>query len=54
MQAGWETVEFASLYAEHSRSIFYLALRISQRRMPKPTGQEASNQTTAGSGASMG
>ena len=27
MQAGWETVEFASLYAEHSRSIFYLALR---------------------------
>lgn len=27
MQAGWETAEFASLYAEHSRPIFYLALR---------------------------
>jgi RNA polymerase sigma-70 factor (ECF subfamily) len=26
-QAGWATSEFADLYAEHSRAIFYLALR---------------------------
>ncbi|HEY1490125.1 MAG TPA: RNA polymerase sigma factor [Verrucomicrobiae bacterium] len=26
-QAGWASTEFADLYAEHSRAIFYLALR---------------------------
>src|SRR2546421_11842277 len=27
MQPGWASSEFADLYAEHSRAIFYLALR---------------------------